>query len=81
MKFCKVVAAPVSTFRSENWAPRKQNSRLSTEIRCLRTKVCKLKDLMRNEDIKTELNIFPMNDTIHQNSLNCRQHIERMKED
>jgi hypothetical protein len=45
-----------------------------------RTKGCTILDHITNEIIRTELNIYPVNDTVEQCRNNWFQHINRMQD-
>lgn len=45
-----------------------------------KTEGCALRDRIRNEDIRAELNIYSMNDRIKQGRIKWKQHVERMEE-
>lgn len=45
-----------------------------------KTKECTLSNQIRNEDIRTDLNIFSTNNRILQNAMKWKEHIERMKQ-
>jgi hypothetical protein len=81
LKFYKTVTVPVLMYGSEISVPTKkvQTRIQSTEMNFLRkTKGCEKQDQKTNELIRTELNIYPVNDTIEQYRNNWLQHINRM---
>jgi hypothetical protein len=76
------MAIPASMYGSEIWVPTKkvQTRIQSTEVNFLRkTKGCTKLDHITNEIIRTELNIYPVNDTIELYRNNWFQHINRMQ--
>jgi hypothetical protein len=83
LKFYKTMAIPALMYGSEIWVPTKkvQTGIQSTEINFVRkTKGCTKLDHITNEMIRTELNIYPVNDTIQQYRNNWFQHINRMQD-
>lgn len=65
------MAAPVFTYGSKSWAPRKQHKQRiqSAKITFLRwTKGYTLKDQIRSKEISAELNIFSVKDRKHHHS-------------
>jgi hypothetical protein len=77
------MAIPVLMYGSEIWVPTKkvQTRIQSTEMNFLRkTKGCTKLDHITNEIIRTELNIYPVNDTIEHYHNNWLQHINRMQD-
>jgi hypothetical protein len=76
LKFYKTMAIPALMYWSEIWVPTKrvQTRTQSTEINFLqKTKGCTKLDHISNEMIRTELNIYPVNDTIKQYQHTNRQ--------
>jgi hypothetical protein len=70
-------------YGSEIWVPTKkvQTRIQSTEMNFLRkTKGCSKLDRITNEMIRTELNIYSVNDTVEQYHNNWFQHINRMQD-
>jgi hypothetical protein len=70
-------------YGSEIWVPTKkvQTRIQSTEMNFLRkTKGCKKLDHITNEMIRTELSVYPVNDTIEKYRNNRFQHINRMQD-
>jgi hypothetical protein len=70
-------------YGSEIWvSTKKVQTRIqSTEMNFLRkTTGCTKLDHITNEIIRTELNIYLVNDTIEQYRNNCLQHINRMQD-
>jgi hypothetical protein len=83
LKFYKTMAIPALMYGSDIWVPTKkvQTRIQSTEMNFLRkTKGCTKLDHVINELIRTEPNIYPVNDTIEQCRNNWLQHINRMKD-
>jgi hypothetical protein len=83
LKFYKTVAVPALMYGCEIWVPTKkvQTRIQSTEMNFLRkTKGCTKLDHITNEMMRTELNIYPVNDTIEQYRNNWLQHINRMQD-
>lgn len=81
MKFYKTMAVPALLYGSEVWVSSNSTKRKiqSTEMRFLRkTKGCTRMDKIRNEEIRTELQIFSINDKIDNYRNNWLQHINRM---
>ncbi|RZF44869.1 hypothetical protein LSTR_LSTR004494 [Laodelphax striatellus] len=81
MKFYKVMAAPVLLYGSESWITTKPlESRLqAAEMRFLRkVKGCDRRDQIRNDDIRTELNVYSMNKKVSEYRQQWREHIQRM---
>jgi hypothetical protein len=79
VKFYKTVAVPALMYGSEIWVPTKEvQTRIqSTEMNFLRkTKGCTKLDHITNEMI-TEPNIYPVNDTIEQYRNNWFQYVNR----
>jgi hypothetical protein len=83
LKFYKTMAVPALMYGSVIWVPTKkvQTRIQSTEMNFLqKTKGCTKLDHITNEIIRTELNIYPVNDTIEQYRKNWLQHINRMQD-
>jgi hypothetical protein len=77
------MAIPALMYGSEIWVPtmKVQTTIQSTEMNFLRkTKGCTKLDHITNEMIGTELNIYPLNDTVEQYRNNWLQHINRMQD-
>jgi hypothetical protein len=82
LKFYKTMAIPALMYESEIWvSTKKVQTRIqSTEMNFLwKTKGCTKLDHVTNEMI-TELNIYPVNDTVEQYRNNWLQHINRMQD-
>jgi hypothetical protein len=78
LKFYKTMAIPALMYGSEIWVPTKkvQTRIQSTEMNFVRkTKAYTKLDQITNEMIRTELNIYPVNDTIEQYRNDWFQHI------
>jgi hypothetical protein len=83
LTFYKTMAVPALMYGSEIWVPTKkvQIRIQSTEMNFLRkTKGCTKLDHITNQMIRTELNIYPVNDTIEQYRNNWFQHINRVQD-
>ncbi|KAJ4429720.1 hypothetical protein ANN_21924 [Periplaneta americana] len=81
LKFYKTMAVPVLTYGSESWIIKERDkSKLQTaEMRCLRrVKGCTRRDLIRNEDIRKELNIYNRNDKVEDYKEKWKEHLSRM---
>jgi hypothetical protein len=77
LKFYKTMAIPALMYGREIWVPtKKDQTRIqSTEMNFLgKTKDCTNLYHITNETIRTELNIYPVNDTIEQYCNNGFQH-------
>lgn len=84
LKFYKVMAVPVLMYGSENWAlTRSERRRIeAAEMRFLRSVAgYTLLDQKRSTDIRTELEIFNLNDRLTSQKKNWKEHILRMNED
>jgi hypothetical protein len=76
------MAIPALMYGSEMWVPTKkvQTGIQSTEVNFLRkTKGCTKLDQITNEMIRTELNMYLVNDIIEQCRNNWFQHINRVQ--
>jgi hypothetical protein len=81
LKLYKTMAVPSVIYGSETWVDLKRNkSRIqSAEMRFLRrVKGCTLRDQIRNDDIRRELDIFSLNRKIEDNKRNWIDHVYRM---
>ncbi|XP_039281346.1 uncharacterized protein LOC120350716 [Nilaparvata lugens] len=81
LKFYKTMAIPVLMYESESWVVgRKEISRIqAAEMRFLRSvKGCTRLDLLRNEDIREELKVEPLNEEIKKYRNRWKAHIDRM---
>jgi hypothetical protein len=63
LKFYKTMAIPALMYGSETWVPTKK---VQTRNFVRKTKGCTKLDHVTNEMVRTELNIYPVNDTIEQ---------------
>jgi hypothetical protein len=82
LKFYNTIAFPALMYGSEIWVPTKkiQTRIQSTELNFLRkTKGCTKLNHITNAMIRTELNIYPVNDTTEQYRNKWFQHINRMQ--
>jgi hypothetical protein len=82
LKFYKTMAIPALMYGGETWVPTKkvQTRIQSTEMNFLwKTEGCTKLDHVTNEMI-TELNIYPVNDTVEQYCNNWFEHINRMQD-
>jgi hypothetical protein len=83
LKFYKAMAIPAFIYGSEIWVPTKkvQTRIQSTEMSFLwKTKGCTKLDHITNEMIRTELNIYTVNDTVEQYRNNWFQHVSRIQD-
>lgn len=81
LKFYKTMAVPVLTYGSESWIIKERDkSKLqAAEMRFLRrVKGCTRRDLIRNEDIRKELNIYNINDKVEDYKGKWKEHLSRM---
>ncbi|KAJ4447044.1 hypothetical protein ANN_09033 [Periplaneta americana] len=83
MKFYKVMAVPTLIYGSESWTTtKKEESRIqSAEMKFMRyvrryTKADKIK----NETIRSDLNIFSVHDMVEENKTKWKDHVDRMAE-
>ncbi|KAJ4438429.1 hypothetical protein ANN_14374 [Periplaneta americana] len=80
-EFYKTMALPVLTYGSESWIIKERDkSKLqAAEMRFLRrVKGCTRRDLIRNEDIRKELNIYNINDKVEDYKGKWKEHLSRM---
>ncbi|PSN38586.1 hypothetical protein C0J52_26011 [Blattella germanica] len=80
MRFYMVLAVPLLTYGSENWAlNRSGRRRIEAEMRFLRrVSGHTLWDHIRNTTIREELHIYDLNDKISDMKIQWLQHIDRM---
>jgi hypothetical protein len=81
LKFYKVMEVPMLMYGSENWAMNREDRRIveAAEMEFLKCVAgYTLKDQVRNDNIRQQLGIFNLNDTIQQNKKNWHEHILRM---
>lgn len=81
LKFYKTMAVPMLTYACENWTLNRSDRRKieTAEMKFLRSVAgYTLLDKKHNEDIRTQLNIYNVNDRINQIRTNWLEHIERM---
>ena len=81
IKFYKTMAVPVLMYGSESWInTKKGDSKIqAAEMRFLRrVKGCTRRDLVRNEDVRNELNVYAINEKITEYKERWKQHVNRM---
>lgn len=81
LKFYKVMAVPTLAYGSETWTlTKKQQSKIqTTEMKFLRNvKGCTKRDLITNENIREELEIFNINERLKDFKQNWKEHVDRM---
>ncbi|KAJ4432143.1 hypothetical protein ANN_20759, partial [Periplaneta americana] len=81
LKFYKTMAVPVLTYGSESWIIKERDkSKLqAAEMRFLRrVKGCTRRDLIRNEDIRKELDIYNINEKVEDYKEKWKEHLSRM---
>ena len=84
MRFYKVLAVPLLTYGSENWALNRSGRRRieTAETRFLRrVSGHTLRDHIRNTTIREELHIYDLNDKIADMKVQWLQHIEWIQKD
>jgi hypothetical protein len=82
LKFYKIIAVTVLLYGSETWTLRKRdwNRIQAAEIKYLRTvKGCTRLDQIRNEDIRNELGISPLNEKIIEYRNKWKARLQKME--
>lgn len=83
MKFYKVMAVPTLIYGSESWTiTKKEESRIqSAEMKFMRyVRRCTKADKIKNETIRSDLNIFSVHDMVEENKTKWKDHVDRMAE-
>ncbi|KAJ4447240.1 hypothetical protein ANN_09244 [Periplaneta americana] len=81
LKFYKVMAVPTLAYGNETWTlTKKQQSKIqTTEMKFLRNvKGCTKRDLITNENIREELEIFNINERLKDFKHNWKERVDRM---